>query len=450
MRKILFITTVFPPLSSSGVQRVVRLLKKLPDIGYMAVVITALPNSSKNLSSMDEIEYTGELYRVPENSIRGFVRWIFGIFSISSKIVAHNSTSKGKDKKKHRINNVLRKLASQFFDNVIEVPDKYTLWIWPAIRQGNILLKHYNFHCVYATAPSISALIVGAFIARRGKIPLILEFRDLWVDNPWGIKYWRFRRYINLLIEKWLVNQAASIVTISSGSQKIITKRYDKKIGGKLAVVSHGFDPEEFETIMPNKHFQCLPLRLTYTGHFYGGRRDITGFFKAIQLLIVEKIISPDDILIHVAGDAGYVIETAERFGLSSIVNDHGRIPHTKALQLQAESHLLLLVEAAEDSDWVYSNLPGKLFEYLGANRPIMALINPCSIMADILRKTQTGCIIHPSDVDEISKYLEKQIMQLRNSLDLDYRPNYQEIEKYHWSKLTKQIALILNSFYKT
>lgn len=441
MKEILFVTTSFPPAIGSGPQRVVRLLKRLPDVGYQATVLTTAPHSANHLPSLKELQIPGELIRVPLKTIRTMDGQAFRRQkpdSFQEKSLVGGTVVKA-------ARNVRERLGYQLLVNLLEIPDMYNRWILPALRQGKLLCESNRFCCIYATAPSISAHIVAALLARKRHLPLILEYRDIWVGNPWGNAPWYLRQRLDRLIERWLINQASRIITISSGSANILARRYGTEIAKRLAVVSHGFEPAQFSAIPIVAATTQLPLTIVYTGILYSGRRDLTGFFKAVRLLLDECSLTTEELVIQVAGDADSMIAQANKFGISDIVKNLGRVSPLQALEIQKTSHILLLVEAVEDTEWVRSNLPGKLYEYLGARRPILALIHPESIMAQIIRDTNTGMVSHPNDVTQIADYLKRNIHQLRDGNDVNFQPNQHEVDKYSWENVIHQLAPILD-----
>ncbi len=220
----------------------------------------------------------------------------------------------------------------------------------------------------------------------------------------------------------------------------ILTERYGEEIGEKVLVFPHGFDQNERKSVLSTS--KELPLVIAHTGYFYNGRRDITGLFRALQRLIEDNRLTNDEISLWFAGDMDkYAIRSAANFKLSSFVKDFGYVPISQSLKIQELAHILLLVERAEATDWVFSQMPGKVFEYLGARRPILALVNPGSMIAGIIRETNAGVVFAPDDVAGIMDYLADQIDCLKNTGRLHYEPDPDKLARHNWANTIQLVG---------
>lgn len=435
------VSTAFPPSIGCGVQRIIRLCRGLSTIGFIPTVLTTDHKKIVDFTDDRFSDICAGVFRAPYTSIADRLRGLQPYKkkrADSSKDIIHLTefVSNGDVK-----NLTLKSFIKDLFHGYLEFPDNANTWILPAISMGMEIGRTRKFDAIYSSSPRVSSHIVAAELSARLKIPWVMEFRDLWAGNPQtGLPQPWPRHSGELWLEKRLMQRASKISTVSEGSRAILIGRYGEEIGNKVLVFPHGFDRNERRS--PLVAPQELPLTIAHTGYLYNGRRDITGLYRALECLITIRRVQKDEIVLRFAGDTdGYAKRSAVRYELSSAIVDYGYVPNTESLRLQESSHILLLVERAEDTDWVYSQMPGKVFEYLGARRPILALVNPASMIAEIIRSTNTGAVFAPDDVDGIANYLEEQVDCLKENSRLRFEPDEELLGRYNWANTIQRIG---------
>jgi glycosyltransferase involved in cell wall biosynthesis len=438
-KRVLFVTTVFPPRYGSGTNRVIRLCKRLPSVGYSPVILTTAPKGEKEFPSADDLNISGEVIRAPLvtwKSKFGTDRSKKQFYAVRGEVGKASSKNKG-----YRY--ILFRLGQIVFHNFFEIPDFAAPWIRGAIREGARYLRENSVSVIYSTSPEVSSHYVASALSRQTGLPWIMEFRDLWLDNPWHPDYIWIRRKLDGMLEPPLIQHADRIIMVSEGNRRILEARYPL-LRERMMVIPNGFDPSEY----PEKpvRTEAPPLILLYTGSFYQGRRDITGLLQAIQYLSQREPHLSELLQIRIAGDyENYAVSRAKQMGLHAFVKDLGMLSPSNALVEQSSAHILLIVEASENTEWVYGNLTGKLFEYLGASQPIMALVNHASSIAQVVQETHTGVVIDPKDWKNIADYLEGKIKQLRESGRLSYSHGIQTVNQYNWASLIERVGKVLN-----
>lgn len=342
----------------------------------------------------------------------------------------------------------IRKRLIDFAYGWIYFPDDAMFWIPLAVCRGIAYGRANELDAVYSSSPKVSSHVAASLIGRSLRIPWIMEFRDLWVHNPWAgsaqIKT-HLRMRMDSYLERRLVCRASAIVVVSEGNAAILRQRYGNAVGSRIHVVPNGFDRVEYPTRQA-RPANREKLAIVHTGIFYGGRRDISGLLRAIAQLVEQNEVPHDAIEVLAVGDTEYYAqELATRSGLAGCVRSLDRVSLDQSLRYQVESDLLLLVESGEDTQWARGNPTGKVYEYLGAGRPILALVNQEGVAADIVRKMNTGVVVAPQDVKGICRALRKFYGSWQKTGCIEYSPDVSAVAQYEWSRLIELVGDVLD-----
>ncbi len=231
------------------------------------------------------------------------------------------------------------------------------------------------------SGPPFSAFVAVAVFGSWAKVPWIAEFRDRWADDPYAlIPDWR--RVIDRRLEAWSVSRAAGLITVSEPWSRHYARRY------RLPVVTamNGFDPRDFRDLPIGISPSDLPLRLVYTGFVYPERRDPTRLFLAVR----ASGLGPGEVRIIFFGSrSDYLQARIDEVGVRDWVEVRDSVPYAEALRRQAQADILLLLQWDDPAD--ESNVPGKVFEYLAARRPILGLGPLQGIPARLIRERRAG-----------------------------------------------------------
>lgn len=248
------------------------------------------------------------------------------------------------------------------FRHAIWLPDPYFGWFPFAAKALRSLVRRFDFDLVLASSPPPTALIACATALRGTHVPWVADMRDLWSDNllrgrsPWQLA-------VDRRVEAATLAGAAAFVTASEPLARVLVNRYAKP----TAVVYNGYDPGDFPR-RPAKRTPG-PLKITYTGTVYHGSQDPSALFAAVRRLRV----GPDVLTIDFYGQQMHpVAELAERYGVSRVVRAHGPVTYPESLRLQTESDVLLLLSGSQVN--LRAAPTGKLFEYIGARRPVLVI----------------------------------------------------------------------------
>jgi glycosyltransferase involved in cell wall biosynthesis len=340
-RNLLVVTYDFPPSASAGTFRMLGLARHLPAFGWRAVVVAppSLPWEPTDENLTREVPPDIPCYR-PEYP-RGF----------------------------------LTKVARRLFGpNPVWLPRALGA-CWRALREQPI-------DAILTSGPPHVVHLIGLALARRRGLPWIADFRDPWIPRgPVGVG-WRPPGKWVLRFERWVAGRADFLVANAPQALQQFQAAYPER-REHLALVTNGFDPERFDPSPPPAEG---PVTLLYTGELYWGR-DPRAVLDALRLIRQEGSSSRP---IHAAflgrnteGLFDLAGEVRKR-GLEEAVTLGGQVPYAQCLREMTRAGILLLLDTPNKRVGV----PAKVYEYLGAGRPILALSEPDSDTAWVLRES--------------------------------------------------------------
>lgn len=376
--KILIISAFFPPYNAIGSVRIGKLAKYLLDQGHDIRVVAA---------KLDNLPATAPL-DVPEDKV-SWTKWIdvnrvpSGLARQRMKAYRTGESELG----------AALSWAGRLYRMFLHWPDGHVGWYPYALSEAKSLAREWQPDLIYASAQPYTSLLVASVLSRYTGISWVAEFRDLWVDNPY-YPFPAWRRFVDRWIEKRVVRTAELLVTVSKPLAEILQERYGKPV----SVVLNGFDPADFpKPVLPPD--TNATFNIVYTGMLYPGRRDPTPLFEALQILGAEA----KDIRVHFFGRLLPGLKAlVESLDVTNLVHVHDSVSYKESLNLQLTSEvLLLLLWNSPEERGVFT---GKLFEYLGARRPILSIGLDDGVAANLIRERNAGAIC--SRADQIAEQL--------------------------------------------
>lgn len=373
--RILYLSYFFPPYNSIGAVRVGKTVQYLLQFGHDVRVVTAkdqpVPRTLPLDIPTDRIQYTGwfDVNRPAELAVGGRHR-------IATSGYTRWGTIQGTGKK-----------LGLLYKSLLNVPDGKVGWIPFALAAASrCITPDWKPDVIYASGMPFSALVAAHLASARYGIPWVAELRDLFADDHYYI-YPQWRKIIDDRIERRVLSSASGLVTVSEPLEEVLKRKYDKP----TAVVLNGFSPEDYPATDGSLSREPL-LRIVYTGILtglmYELKRDPTPLFEALRRLggLARKIR-----VTFYGRDTEAVRKLAIQTGVEELVEAHGPISHQDALKAQSEADiLLLLLWNTPEGKGVYT---GKLFEYLGARRPILAICPAENVAAELIRSRGAGVV---------------------------------------------------------
>lgn len=339
-------------------------------------------------------------------------------------------------------------------EELLAVPDRFAAWIPAAVIAGLRIVRRHRCRVVYASASPVTSLFVGWIVARWRGLPLVVEFRDLWVDNPFVRYRLTWRRSLDRAAEGFLLRRSAAILVVTEPMKATLLKAHPELAPGRFHLVPNGFDPGILETAATSidsgaaeaagapgdsepVRTRTRPRTLVYTGHLYGARHP-GALLRALEILSTEA-----------GGEAPvrarFVGRVDARF--ESLLRPHvasgraetvGMVPYAASVEeMRRADFLLLLVEKGPGADGV---MTGKIFPYLAAGRPILALVPEDGVAARLVREARAGVVVDPGDPAAIAGALR----DLMESADRFAGPVREVVLRYTWPVLARQVARIV------
>lgn len=421
-RRILLIAGFFPPFSPLGAVRAPMLVRWWREQGHDVRVI-ALHNP----------QITGQLDTVLPPEMVSYIPFSRAVPSLDQ---AAGSVKKLLVKPEQPLKPHWESLRT-LYRQIAHFPDRYRDWIKPAVAQGVALAQDWQPDVIYSTGPPHSGHVVGRQLSARLRRPWIAELRDLWADNPYNEGHPLFepiqRRYV------WgTLARAAGHVTLTRGSARRVSQALDRPV----TLSYNGFGADDFVGLETVPALDADRLTIIHAGIIYAGQREPTMLLAALARLDAATRAQIRLIFFH--DEESALATSAARYGVSECVELRPPVPRREILKLERQADALLLCRwdnPAEDSI-----IPGKVFEYIGARRPILATGSATGEAADIVRSGPFGAVL--TDPDDIAAQLKQWLAQKQAHAgrlpDLPEEPTYAYLRETQFDKVDAAIAAVL------
>ena len=407
---LLLVSYYFPPYNAIASVRTGKMARFLVDEGWNVRVLTAYGLDPKTLPvEVDPSIVTRTEWRDIDKAVDAFIpAWI----KRQLQRTGNSPTNPGRANIAQRFGRGLRSSLGEIQAAMVQWPDKFAGWRRPAVEAGARILADWKPDLIYASAPPATSLLIADDLSRRFGIPWVVEFRDLWVDGP----YYQFgpaRRAIERIWERRVIRRAAAIVTVSPQWRDMLEAKYRKSV----ALIMNGFDPHDFPATPASRPDRAESLHILFTGHIYTGYRDPTPLFEAMRLLGPER----SGVLVEFIGtNTGGIVDLACDRGVEDRVVVRAPVPYRESLALQMAADVLLHLQWNHPTE--AGTIPGKLFEYIGARRPILAIGCETGSVARIIREREAGLL--SNDPVVIADQLRRWMRAKRASAIAPLSPN--------------------------
>ncbi len=434
MKNVLIIAYYFPPSGGPGGQRVLKHVRYLPEFGYEPIVLTVSNGQfpARDESLFKEIPEHTKVYRTPIYEPYDFYRLVTG--KKAGSAIDVNTIKKEGEKLG------LSERFAEFIRATFFIPDARMLWQLTARKEILRISRLYKLDAVVSSSPPYTCSLLARYAKRKLGIPWIAEFRDPWTGFISSPKRWFLPRAIDKHLEHSVFKEADAVEYAWKGIMIDAFEKYPELNAKKFHHIPNGFDSNDFPKleVQKNKNFT-----LTYTGSLYG-RRNPASLFASIEMLIKDGKLKSDDFTLRFVGRFGAEIE--EMFDTASFRDSIERIsylPHSESIkQLLQSDTLLLIVDESKESKEI---VPGKVYEYIGVKKPIIAIAPHESAIADLLEETQSGKTAHQSEINYIANtFLD--LLQNWKSGNNPFQPNEVAIQKYERRESAKKLASLLDS----
>jgi len=422
MKRVLIIAYHFPPQPAVASLRPLGLARYLPEFGWEAVILTAaLPGKPDPHFKVIETQYHDSL---------GFGKRLLKLDSQSPLIAQVKNKLKVRSEKSP-LDFILATIGG-----IIAYPDPQKGWQRFAVEAAKDILRQQPIKAIISTSPPVTSHIIAKELKGEFKIPWIADFRDLWTQNHYYL-YGPLRKVIERRLELNTLSMADVLVAVSQPWADDLHSLHKQK---PVHSIPNGFDPAEVNTATGNLTDK---FTVTHTGNLYPGKQSPAPLFAALRDLITEGSMDASDMEVRFYGpQAGWVDKQAERYGLTGIVRQFGMVSREIALNKQQESQLLLFLKWDDPKQrGVYT---AKIFQYLIARRPILAVGGFADVVDQLLDETKAG--VSGQTKEDIKALLLRLYQEYKSTGTVSYSGDEAETNKYSHREMAKKFAAILDS----
>jgi glycosyltransferase involved in cell wall biosynthesis len=285
-----------------------------------------------------------------------------------------------------------RRSVKDAVEDLFSIPDNDVGWLIPAILQGVVSARQFQPDVIYSSAPPWTGQLVAAALAFVLGRPWIADFRDPWARGPWRGDRPAVARRAALDLERLTVRRADALLFTTEALHQEVVAHHGPWLAEKCHVVRNGCDPDELVGL-------CAAtgdgrFTLAHVGTLYGGR-DPLPLLRAIAAAIRAGSIRRDRFRLRLVGAVALagrdLASTCRELGLTDVVELVARVSRRESLEVMCAADALLLVQPGHPL-----SVPGKLYEYFAARKPILALAE--GETADLIRATRSGIVVSPPD----------------------------------------------------
>lgn len=374
MKKVLIITYYWPPAGGPGVQRWLKFAKYLPDFDIQPIVYVP-ENPTYPIIDTDLEHEVSEKVIVLKNKIIE----PYGIAAIFSKKNTKGISSGIIPNQKKQT--TLQKLMLWVRGNLF-IPDARVFWVKPSVKYLKKYIQENAIDTIITSGPPHSLHLIGLQLKKDLKVNWLADFRDPWTTIGYhsALKLSGYADKKHKALESEVLNTADTIIVTS----KTTKTEFERLTSKPIEVITNGYDVEKITKQPLDEKFT-----LAHIGSFLSDRNpkilwesisELTNenseFAKSFELKLIGKVSQE-------------VLDTIAQYGLNTYLNNLGYVSHQEAVEHQRKSQVLLLIEI--DSEETRSIIPGKVFEYMVSERPIVAIGPKDSDFAEMITSTNTG-----------------------------------------------------------
>jgi glycosyltransferase involved in cell wall biosynthesis len=421
-KRVLIVAAEFPPFKTIGRIRTIKLCQHLPQFGWEPIVLTVNESATGpyDRTTLHEIPNGVPVYRAyrfePEKEIIHILKRILGRNSdrpsnVSRDMTSAATQSHNREKGIAALLSRFKLVIDQFTYRNLLIPDDLVLW-------------------------TLSAVMRGRRVCREHAIDLL--YRDLWTGDV--LRDWvpQWRRRLEIALECRTLSKADAIVAVSEPKTAFLRDRLSHLPQDKFYTVTNGYDTEEYEGL-EKSYVGNNVVRFVYTGRLFKNRRGYE-LITAAGSLFRDRPELKDRFQVEYYGGVSPEIQARldhllSEYALTARVKFFPDVPYSRAKQIQVDaSVLLLIVDTGETTSGV---IPGKLFEYIGAGRPILCIAAP-GATSEIIQEGRLGWVTAPNDVNALRNILEELLSRRRNPR---FNPNIGYLSQFERKQLVGRFA---------
>ncbi len=386
IKRILMITDTFPPHVGGG--GTIRMVKFAKYFSLKKWKVTILTTTAKRTAAGEDKELLKE---ISSNYIQ--------IHRVGTTILNFGERLKnilGKRGGKLDINKT--KKRRNLIAALLAIPDSLNICILTMVWAGLRLIRKEKINFIIASSPSFSILVVGYFLKMISGKHFIVDIRDDWAGSPAHSYDFNFRKIIDLFLERKVMRLADMIIATSTGIKKSLLEKHPMIPGEKIRIVFNGFDPQDFE-IKSSINKNSEKFIISYLG-VLNYVKTPQYIFEGLKEAIQREPEIGNYIKLRLVGKRhSWVKKLVKEENLEDFVEFTGFVSHKKSIQYMLTSDILVLILFKEEGG--DTAVPGKLYEYLAARKPILACVCEGETRKFVIQQ-RVGKVTSPKGIDSI------------------------------------------------
>lgn len=333
---------------------------------------------------------------------------------------------------------------------LLAIPDIWIGWYPWAVRAGAKLIKEDRPQIVFSTSPHATSHLIARRLARQSGIPWVADFRDPWYEEPPEAGTPPIVHSAARHLERAVVSTASHIVSTTDALRSSLSARYPTAAPGKFSTINNGYDEADFATLPLAAHPPGRALVLTHAGSINAEFRDPRPLWDAYQAAIDAGELRKGDIVFRFIGPGGFaaspeIAAYLSQRDMQGAVEFLPRLPYADSLTAQAEADVLLLLQSSTDTDAL---VPAKLYEYLRAGLPVLALA-PAGASEKIIAEIGGGWVVNPCDPSQLKDVLIEIYTHWKRGELKEKAASLDSLQQYDRKTLTLKLAGIFNALSK-
>ncbi len=444
-RKVLFVAYQFPPIAGPATQRHLRFVTRLKAFNWSPVILTVKPENAADYVPIDYSSVTDQLHAFTQvragafNPLDFLLRFkarftnrpVSGAPNVLPVVASGSSTG---------IVSSRKQVIKDFITDLFRIPDMMNGWIPFAVVKGLMTLRKHQCKLVYASGGPWSSFLVGYCLSVLGRRPLICDFRDPWVRNPYHKKKAALIERLETYLERLVVHRAFFVIANTERLLIDFRKHYKKEPAEKFVHISNGYDERLFNTDKEEHGIDKSRLTVRHVGSLYGPRTPVT-LLQVLSQMKKDNFLSSDNFCLEFVGrvDTDSLSEKIlTDLDIADIVTITPPVSHTEAIRLIKSADVLLIVQPDTDLQ-----IPGKLFEYMAARKTVFALACP-GATAELIEQEGIGLIAEMNDRQKIGEGIRFFLSTFKSG-ELDSAFKIDNLSNYESRFLTKKLVNLFN-----
>ncbi len=415
VKHAVFVAFHYPPeASSSGVLRTLKYTRYLPECGWRTTVITPRVDA----------------YSIVDPALESQI-------PPSTKVIRTPYL------------NTKRHLSVRGIHlSLMSLPDTWVGWMPWGIAAGRRLMAEDPFDLVYSTSPHATAHLIARRLAKNSSRPWVTDFRDPWVEDPpepgapTGVVY----TTVNKWLERKVIEDCDAVATSTTHLRELLRARYPRQPSSKFCSILNGYDEADFAELPPARIADSDHMVLLHAGGINAAFRDPHPLLSALRGCADAGDLDLSRVKVRFLGGGPFaqsaqLREAIDTLGLRDVVELLPRVAYAQSLEELTAADMLVLLQASPDTVGL---VPAKLYEYLRAGKPVLAIVPP-GATSEVLDATHGGWSIPPGDSAALQQCLATTYRQWRDGTLRNVRADPVALRRYDRRSLTGELAQLFD-----